>query len=205
MFYADDLRQRFINYCVNASIPGLDGRDAGLLYDHIAKEPGSFLTLVTEMRTLKFLDAGDGNAHPLTQWDVQTTGSNSNGGGFDPGVVAPGTDASEGSRTNGQRTRHRLIRSTLAGLPDRPPGVNRAAHLRRHAEHYHAPRVPRYCTVSVFGFFCSRGFDRMANKSSLLESFFSMAKRVRATGESPNSEQKPRTCLQAALLILIAG
>jgi hypothetical protein len=35
----------------------------------------------------------------LTQWDVQTTGSNSNGGGFDPGVVAPGTDASEGSPT----------------------------------------------------------------------------------------------------------
>jgi hypothetical protein len=30
-----------------------------------------------------------------TQWDVRTTGSDSNGGAFDPGVVSPGTDESQ--------------------------------------------------------------------------------------------------------------
>jgi hypothetical protein len=34
-----------------------------------------------------------------TAWDVKTTGANTNGGGFDSGVGAPGTDESQGSGT----------------------------------------------------------------------------------------------------------
>jgi hypothetical protein len=33
------------------------------------------------------------------QWDVQTTGNDANGGGFDPGVGSPGTDFSQGGAT----------------------------------------------------------------------------------------------------------
>jgi hypothetical protein len=44
------VRKRFIEYCVAASIPGLDAREAGLFYDHIAAEPQNFLKLVEEMR-----------------------------------------------------------------------------------------------------------------------------------------------------------
>ena len=32
-----------------------------------------------------------------TVWDVRTTGVDTNGGGFDPGVVSPGTDESQGA------------------------------------------------------------------------------------------------------------
>ena len=32
-----------------------------------------------------------------TQWDVRTTGSDTNGGAFDPGVASPGTDESQGA------------------------------------------------------------------------------------------------------------
>lgn len=36
-----------------------------------------------------------GTINGTMQWDVRTTGSNSNSGGYDPGVVSPGTDESQ--------------------------------------------------------------------------------------------------------------
>ena len=38
-----------------------------------------------------------GAINATVQWDVRTTGSNSNGGGFDPQVTSPGTDQSQGN------------------------------------------------------------------------------------------------------------
>ena len=36
-----------------------------------------------------------GTINGTMQWDMRTTGSNSNSGGYDPGVVSPGTDESQ--------------------------------------------------------------------------------------------------------------
>ncbi len=40
-----------------------------------------------------------GAFNATTQWDVRTTGLDTNGGAFDPGVASPGTDESQGSGT----------------------------------------------------------------------------------------------------------
>lgn len=55
-----------------------------------------------------------------------------------------------------------------------------------------------------FSFFSRGRFSNSINSSALL-SFFSSVKRVRLTGDNPNSEQNARTCFHAAFDTETAG
>src|SRR5262249_34859584 len=62
-----------------------------------------------------------------------------------------------------------------------------------------------HCTVVGGAAFLSRGCESSLRRSCWLESFSSMVKRVRLTGERPNSEQNEGTVRQQALLMAMAG
>lgn len=59
------MKQKFINYVLAASIPGLDAREAGLLYDHSVKDP-TFGSFIDEMRSQNLWAATGEKTHTAT-------------------------------------------------------------------------------------------------------------------------------------------